>query len=350
MPLIDVHTHVTPQSLPEAPKGAPQDRWPCMRCVGETNRTLFVGEAPFRELDERSWDVDCRLEDMDRDGIALQVLSPMPELLSYWHDAREAALLCDASNQQIAEMIAREPKRFRGLGAATLQSPGEAARQLPRLKREFGLSGIQIGSNINGQMLGDASLDAFWAAAEENNLAVFVHALHPVAARAIDAPQYFAPVALFPVDVAMAVSSILMAGVLDRFPRLRLGFSHGGGALGAMLGRLDKGWALTEGFGGQSSSRPSIVARQLFYDSNVYDPLCLRFLCELFSPSQIFLGTDYPYDIMQQSPFDFVSGADLAPDAFSAISFRSAGAFLDEDFSKLAEAKLPGAVEKRILN
>ena len=81
--LIDVHAHVVPERFPGNPSPATNARWPCMRKHGAA-ATMLIADKPFRELDARSWDVRRRIEDMDRDRVTMQALSPMPELLSYW--------------------------------------------------------------------------------------------------------------------------------------------------------------------------------------------------------------------------------------------------------------------------
>jgi len=334
IPLVDVHSHVSPAQLPEAPAGVVRPHWPCM-CHDAGGSRMMLGDTLFRELDARSWDMARRIEDMDRDGVALQVLSPMPELLSYWLSLEEATLLADACNHQISEMVARAPRRFRGLGAVPLQEPERAAADLPRLRRVFGLSGVEIGSNIGGTMLGDRRFDPFWACAEAEGMAVFVHALHPVAAKPIAAPPLYTATALFPVDVAMAAASLIMNGVLDRFPALRIGFSHGGGAIGAMLGRLDSVWARSGGFRGQVSRSPSEQARDFFYDSNVYDAAYLAHLAAQVAPGRIFVGTDYPYEIMQLDPAAFLKGAAIDDAMLDSIAIAAASTFLNEDLRPL---------------
>lgn len=299
---------------------------------------VMMGDAPFRKLDPRSWETGRRIEDMDRDGVAMQVLSPMPELLSYWLPQQDAQLLCDCTNHQIAEMVAAAPGRFRGLGAVTLQDPAAAAADLRRIKREYGLAGVEIGSNINGQLLGDPAFDPFWEAAAAEGMAVFVHALHPIAAKPLTPNPLFTAFALFPIDVSMAAASLLQAGVPDRFPGLRIAFSHGGGALASILGRLDTGWDHTGGYGGKLSRRPSEVARTFFYDSNVYAQEQLRYLCETVAPGQVFAGTDYPYDIMQVAPAAFVAGLNLPATAHDSLCVGAASAFMGEDLAKACRA------------
>jgi aminocarboxymuconate-semialdehyde decarboxylase len=328
--LIDVHCHVSPLAYPDSPSEEARTRWPCMHCSSSSDAMLMFDGKPFRKLDSRSWSSARRLDDMDADGVDVQVLSPMPELLSYWLAYDDAEKLADHVNQQISELISRSPQRFRGLGAVPLQDPGRSAQYLRRLKHEFGLSGVEIGSNVNGQMLGSPEFEPFFAAAEELSLCIFVHALHPVAAKAVGASENFAAFAGFPIDVAMAATSILLSGLIERRPKLRIGFSHGGGALGSMLGRLDMGWLKTQGFGGTLQARPSEQARRLYFDSNVYEVGYLRHIAETLAPGHVFVGTDYPYLIMQTHPAAFIAKAGLTAGTLQQVSSAAALAYLGE--------------------
>lgn len=327
--LIDVHCHVVPAALPQAPTAALAARWPCMRCDGGGAATLMLGDTPFRPLDERSWSVERRLADMSAAGVAVQVLSPMPELLSYWIDIAGTEALCDAVNAQIAEMVAAHPRRFRGLGAVPLQDPARAAVLVRGLRERFGLSGVEIGSNVAGMLLGDPKLDPFWAAAEEAGVAIFVHAIHPIGRAASPSPA-FTNVVMFPLEIGMAAGALLMAGVPERFPGLRIALSHGGGALPAMLGRLDQGWLKGGRFGGAVVERPSETARRLFIDGNVYDAAHLHHLAGCAMPGQVFAGSDYPYRIMEDDVAGLIARAGL--DAAAAMSVRNGAArrFLGE--------------------
>ena len=330
--LIDVHSHVAPLTFPGCPSAEEAARWPCMQCQSTTQATIFMGNRPFRELDDRSWSASRRIADMDREGVDVQVLSPMPELLSYWMGADAGTLLCDHVNASIAELIGKAPRRFRGLGATPMQDPARAAAYLTRVRDEFGLSGIEIGSNINGVMLGDSRFDPIYEATEALGLAIFVHALHPLATRGLDVPPPFTGFVGFPIDVAMAGASLIMDGTLDRFPKLRIGLSHGGGALGAILGRLDLGWVTTKGFGGKAARSPRALASTMFYDSNIYDGTYLSHLSKIL-PGRVFAGTDYPYAIMQKGPAEFIAASITDAEARESLRHGAASAFLGEDFS-----------------
>ncbi len=337
MDLIDVHAHVVPKYFPANPSPASNARWPCMcSATGsgalhgnheETQTTVDIAGKPFRSIDHRSWDAARRIDDMDRNGITMQALSPMPELLSYWFTPQDGLAMARWMNGWIADMVSTAPARFCGLGIVPMQEPTLAAQELSRLKAD-GFSGVEIGSNINTVVLGDRRFDEFWAEAERLDLAVFVHALHPIGADRLqqDFPD-LVPFAAFPLDTALSAVSLIRAGVPLRFPRLRLGFSHGGGAIVPLVHRLGQGWNITNGFNGALPEAPVTYARRLFYDSLVYERDYLRHLLCEFAPGQVFGGTDYPYAIMETDLRSFVDGGALAAlDANARASLRHGAA------------------------
>ena len=327
--LIDVHAHVVPKVLPVDPTGGSIGGWPFVHCEACGRKAqVRLGAKPFRDIDDRSWDVERRVADMDEDGVAAQALSPMPELLSYWFDAAATLELGRGVNHAIGDMVARRPDRFFGLGTVPMQDPDLAAREMADLRGRFGLVGIEVGSNINGAYLGDPRFDPVFAAAQENDLAIFVHALHPLSAKDIARHPMLPPFAAFPVDTALCAASLIMEGVLERFPRLRIAFSHGGGALGPVLHRMEFGWASSDRFGGRLPQSPKAYARRFFYDSLVYDQAYLEHLTSHIAPGQVFLGTDYPYLIMQPEPRAFIAEAAARPGVGPSIWSDAAHRFL----------------------
>lgn len=302
--LIDVHCHFVPKLFPNAPDEPSAARWPCLCHRDDGKALLKMGDKPFRKLDGRSWDQDRRIETMDADGVEIQVLSPMPELLSYWLDASATSELARHVNGAIAEIAARRPDRFWGLGMVPAQDIDAAIAALPGLKAD-GLRGFEIGSNINGRYLGEAEFEPLFAAAADLDLAVFVHALHPLQAPHLKSFPDLTPFAGFITDTGLCAASIIMSGMLERHPTLRIGLSHGGGVLAPIIHRLQQGWQSTGGFGGKLAIAPREIARRFFLDSLVYDVDYARYLATM-SPGQICLGTDYPYLIEQTQPRAFI--------------------------------------------
>lgn len=323
MDIIDVHSHVVPAAFPADP--GTEARWPCLRMGDSDHAVVMIAGKPFRDIDNRSWDVARRIEDMDRCGVQRQALSPMPELLSYWFEPAHGLEMCRHNNAVLAEMVARAPRRFSALGIVPMQDPDLAATELARLAAD-GFSGIEIGSNINGAVLGADHFDPVWSEAERLGLAVFVHALHPVGADRLAATPDLVPFAAFPLDTALAAASLIRAGVPERHPGLRLGFSHGGGAIVPVAHRLGQGAKITNGFGGRLEQSPAEYASRFFYDNLVYDPGYAAYLANHFAPGHVFCGTDYPYAIMETAPEAFIRRTALADP--ESVRFRAAMRFL----------------------
>lgn len=300
--IVDFHTHVVPNSLP--PPGG-EKLWPSIALHGADEADIMIGGRSFRRVDRRSWDVAARLADMDADGVEIQVLSPMPELLSYWFGAEEGERFCRAVNEHTLSMVAERPERFRGLGALPLQDPERAVRMLPELRRA-GFVGIEIGTHINGMPLGDARLAPVFAAAEQNGLLVMVHALHPAGVERIGGAPDMAAAAVFPLETALAATSLIVGGVLERHPGLRIMLCHGGGTLPAILPRLDHAWRCGMSLAKVLSVPPSEIARRFYYDTIVYGADVLHLLARTAVPDRIVLGSDYPFAVMQTDPAGFL--------------------------------------------
>ena len=330
MGLIDVHCHYTPADLPPCPCAEAAPRWPQVHRQGVVEATLELGTKPFRKIDNRSWDGSRRLDDMDASAVDVQVISPMPELLSYWFDLSSATQLCEHINHGIGAIVDSAPSRFRGLGMIPMQYPEEAAAMLRDLRTKFGLAGVEIGSNIDGVALGDPRFDPVFAAAEELGLAIFVHALHPAATKNTGMPPTAVPLVGFPIDTAIAAVALIYAGIRTRYPRLRVGFSHGGGALGPLLHRLDRGWKISGGFEGTMAIAPGVQASGFYFDSLVYSDSYLRYLAMTVAPGNVFVGTDYPYALMDSDPRATIARCDVGSAESEAMRSAAALRFLGE--------------------
>jgi aminocarboxymuconate-semialdehyde decarboxylase len=333
--VIDIHTHVVPARLAADP--ARDRRWPSVELSAGDMAAVMIAGKVFRQIDVRSWNVEQRLSDMAEDGTDMQVLSPMPELLSHWLPADDAEYLAEVVNEQIAAMIAQAPRNFAGIGMVCAQDVPRAVRQLEKVKA-LGFSGIEIGTHINGVTLGSETLEPFYAAADNLGLGIFIHPLHPAGLERIGAGPELTATAAFPLETALAAVSLLAAGVTERFPRLKILLSHGGGALPWILPRMDFGWSI--GLQGKMKTAPSTAARQFWYDSILYDPASLRFLRDAVGIEHIVVGSDYPFAIRQRRPGVFAKSA-LGGDAVLA---DNAFAFLGREYDvrKLA----PGGPDK----
>ena len=315
---IDIHTHIVPHDFPARPSSR-ERRWPSMEEGGDCgHRTVIIDGKAFRTVSGDCWDPGRRIEAMDRCGVTAQALSPMPELLSYWFAPEDAATLATAVNATIGSMVETVPNRFVGLGMIPMQAPDLGARALEALMCDGRFRGIEIGTNVNGVSIADSRFDPVFAAAQHTGAAIFVHALHPAGEVHMLGPPALRAMAAFPCETALAIAALIASGTLTRFPRLRIAFSHGGGAFGLLLPRLMQGWNVLASLREAIAEPPSEIARRLYYDSLVYDAATLRFLVEQFGERQVMIGTDYPFDIFERAPLRRLRDTGL-PDATLAL-------------------------------
>jgi aminocarboxymuconate-semialdehyde decarboxylase len=250
----------------------------------------------------------------------------MPELLSYWLPLEDAKLLIRYLNDQIAAMVARAPERFVGLGAVPLQDVDAAILELQYLK-DLRFSGVEIASHVNGTSIGDPRVEPFFAAAEELGAAVFVHALRPAGQERIVGP-FPEQAVCFPGDIALACASMITGGIGSRHPRLRIGFSHGGGAMAMLLPRLVHAWQMLPKAKETLKESPAMTARRFYYDQLVFDSAAVRFLIERFGASQILVGSDYPFVMGDADPVGSLDRVKLDNATNAAISAGNARRFL----------------------
>ena len=207
-----------------------------------TNRRTISIFPPWKYWRSLYWNIAERIGRLDQEGIAVQVISPLPELLSYWLAPDAAEAITDFMNQFVADMVDAVPERFAGMGSVALQDPARAVRQLENIKSSLRLQGVHIGSHVNGVSIADPRFFPFYEAAEALGLFVFVHGIKPGGTALILGPSFMPAVVGVPHETAVAISSLIMTDILGRFPRLRLVFSHGGGTIASVIDRFNAVW------------------------------------------------------------------------------------------------------------
>jgi aminocarboxymuconate-semialdehyde decarboxylase len=222
-------------------------------------------------------------------------------MFSYWAKPMDVLDLSMFLNDHLADIVHRYPKRFVGLGTVPLQHPELAIKELERCMK-IGLKGVQIGSHVNEWNLNAPELFPFFQAAQEMNAAIFVHPWDMMAKEKMT--EYWLPWLVgMPAESSLAICSMIFGGVFERLPNLKVAFAHGGGSFPATIGRIEHGFNV----------RPDLVAvhnevnpreylKRIYLDTLVHDPLKLDYLLNLMGPSQLALGTDYPFPLGELEP------------------------------------------------
>ncbi len=331
---IDLHTHILPENWPNLRERYGYGGFLEIEHVAPCRARLFVDGRPFRDIEENCWEPRARLAECDRDGVGVQVLSTVPVMFSYWAKPSDGHDLSKLLNDQLAWVVATNPKRFVGLGTVPLQAPELAVAELERCVTDLRLAGVQIGSHVNDWNLDAPELFPFFQRAEELGAAIFVHPWEMLAPERMR--KYWLPWLVgMPTESAIAIASMIFGGVLERLPKLRICVAHGGGSFAGILGRLDHGFeARPDLVAVDNPFPPSKYLGRFYVDSLTHDPDLLRRLIELIGANRIALGSDYPFPLGEAEPGRMIeSMTDLTVDQREWLLFRSALEFLNRPLS-----------------
>jgi len=318
---IDLHTHILPRDWPDLDAKYGYAGFVRLDHYKPCCARMMIGDRAFREITDNVWDPKRRLEDCDRDGVSLQVLSTVPVMFSYWAKPADALDLSRRLNDHIAEVVRADPTRFAGLATIPMQDPDLAAGELERCVRELGLRGAQIGTHVDANPhsgrvdslnLDNASLQPIWSAAEQLDASIFVHPWDMLGKERM--PKYWLPWLVgMPAETSLAICSMIFGGVFERFPKLRVAFAHGGGAFPGTIGRIEHGFHMRPDLCAIDSkgSPKSYLAdgdtpARFYVDSLVHNPDALRLLINLFGAQRIALGTDYPFPLGEEHPGELI--------------------------------------------
>lgn len=334
--MIDLHTHILPPRLPDLRRLTGYGGWVSYEDEPNGCKRMVIDGKAFRTVEPNCFDAEARLREMARDGVRLQVLSTVPVMFSYWAQPHHAQDLARVLNDHIAEVVAAWPTRFLGLGTLPMQDPARAIRELERCRRELGFPGVQIGSHVNGQNLDDPALYPIFEAAQELDACVFVHPWDMLARERMS--RHWLPWLVgMPTETALAACSLVMGGVLERLPRLRIALAHGGGAFPWIIGRVDHAYEVRPDLCATASTqRPLAQMRRFTFDSLVHDPAALRFLASQVGVERIALGTDYPFPLGELSPGAIIRSAGFSPHEQRRLLEGTACEFLGVPLSGLS--------------
>ncbi|SHF53161.1 aminocarboxymuconate-semialdehyde decarboxylase [Microbulbifer donghaiensis] len=336
---IDIHTHILPETWPDLKERygyggfihLDHHKCGCARMMRE--------DKFFREVESNCWDPQVRLQECDNYGVHVQVLSTVPVMFSYWAKPEHTLDLSKLLNDHIAEVVAEQPHRFVGLGTLPMQAPELAVRELERCINELGLAGVQIGSHVNGWNLCDENLEPVWAAAESLGAAIFVHPWEMMGSEQM--PKYWLPWLVgMPAETSRAICSMIFGGVLQRFPKLRVAFAHGGGAFPGTIGRIEHGFEVRPDLCAVDNGHsPRSYLDKMYFDSLVHDPLMLKYLIELAGADRIALGSDYPFPLGELEPGKLIKSMTVGDDVKARLLHGTALEWLGLERSQFLQTQ-----------
>ena len=287
MPLVvDAHAHVVVPGL-----GA-EVEWV------DGAQVVRFGGREIRAAVREFCDLGRILAEQDRAGVDVVLLCPWVNLCGHEVERQNEAL-AGLSGERVAV-----------LGTVDLERPDD----LRELMADGRLAGVEIPASTGGAYLGDERFGDFWAAAEETGALVFVHPTTRGFSDPVFEQHYLWNTVGNPVETAITGAHLVLSGVLDEHPDVRVLLAHGGGALPVLRGRL----AHEQTF--HPPGRDVLGAlRRLYYDTVVHDADVLRALVGFAGADHVLCGSDYPFDMGSERPADLVRSLGLDPGDEAAV-------------------------------
>ena len=291
MAKFDLHTHFYTeeffQTIRELPSEFSFGASPSGQTIITYRGARFFGVTPAMT------DVSKRLEDMDRAGIDVEVVSlSTPNV--FFTDARHQPQVARMMNDSYAELIAKHPQRFKGFASIPMDAPEPALNELHRAIDELKLNGVILLSNIGGKPLTSPEYRPFFAEANRMKLCVFLHPMIPANSDAFR-EYVLGPIIGFPFDTSLAVARMCYDGMFADFPDIRWIIGHLGGAVPYLMERMDNGYRDFPECRAHIDQVPSFYLKRLYYDTVSFSPHTLMMVRNMVGAEHMVMGSDYPH-------------------------------------------------------
>lgn len=324
---LDIHTHIMPDKMPN---------WVQKFGYGEfihlehrnCKACMMKGDKLFREVEDNCFDAAVRMKEMDNSAVNVQVLSTIPVLFNYWAKANDGEETSRFFNDHIADTVAKNPKRFIGIGTVPLQDVDLAIKEMERCVAELKMPGLEIGSNINGENLSEKKYFPFYKRAEELGCALFIHPWEMMGEQ--QTQQYWLPWLVgMPAETSRAICSMIFGGVLQSFPKLRLAFAHGGGSFPLTIGRIEHGFNVRPDLVAVDNAvNPRDYIGKFWIDSLVHDAKAMNYIIDVMGEDKICLGSDYPFPLGEHYPGKLIETMAIGNDLKKKLLFKNAEEWL----------------------
>jgi aminocarboxymuconate-semialdehyde decarboxylase len=301
---IDIHAHYYPQSYIDL-IAAEGGQFGAVTDTGPHGVSMKVGPLATGPIRPRFFDLDARIEAMDRQGVDVQALS-LTQPMVYWAGDALSHRLSVAFNDSLVLANEKHPGRLYGFAMLPAQRPALALAELERLAGNPAIRGVYMGTRIGEHELSDPVLWSLYERIENLGLAIFLHPLEVVGMRDRLTKYFLSNILGNPFDTAIAAAHLIFGGVLDRFTKLRFVLPHAGGALPFLMGRIEHGWKVRPECKHLERSPREYLGR-FHYDTITHSREALHYLIEQVGAGSILLGSDYCFDMGYERPVEIVT-------------------------------------------
>lgn len=267
----------------------------------EENKDTFleINQKWGFELKQAFIDSEHYLAEQEKAGVTHSVVSPIPQLFLYDFPEEITSEMATVYNRSLADWTNKTPQKLSALGTVPLTRPEKAAHVLSDAM-SLGLKGVIIGPGLQEQMLSDDFFTPFFEEANRLNAIVFIH---PLLCEDPRLKRRMMPNLIgVPWETTVCATDILLSGLIDQYPNVKILFAHGGGFLPYQIGRLDKGFEQWGQVSSKLQGKPSEYLKRFWYDNVLWNPESLEFLIKTVGEDRVVPGSDYPFDLSVWPP------------------------------------------------
>jgi len=293
--IIDAHSHFIPEALINEFKK--ENNLFKAHIIKKGDKKFIEHEEGFRyPLFKEFYDVDAKINDLEKMRIDRAILSPSPTVFFYWsmpEIAREVSRIC---NDWVYSFTKKYPEHFIPMGTLPMINVEDSLSEFERIISKYKMQMIEIGPHINGENLDEAKFYPIFELAEKNNILIFLH------------PYYVGTKPMFkkynltntignPLDTTLGLAHLIYGGVFEKYPKLKVLAAHGGGYFPYQLGRFNHAFKVREEAKVITKLAPDNYLDNIFFDSITHWDESLKFLIESLGAQHVVIGTDYPFDM-----------------------------------------------------
>jgi aminocarboxymuconate-semialdehyde decarboxylase len=326
---IDTHGHYVPASFLDG-LAAQRRLFPSVKVINDKPgmRFSFGGLPQTRPVGPLLVDLAKRKEWLGKARVDCQLVGSWLDIFGYELPAEEGADWCRFMNECTLKDIKALPA-LAPLACVPLQSGALAARVLEEALGQ-GFHGVMIGTQPKGQLgkLDDPDLNPFWEACNAHKVTLMVHPMFVCGDDRVKDYDLMNAVGRVS-DTSIALARLMFAGHLTRYPNMSLLISHGGAALPYALGRFKRNNTIHKGEFGDAEAE----FKKLYFDSVLFEPRALRYLCDVAGAEKVCLGSDFPFPIGDPDPVKVVEDTPLTAAERRAILSETAARIFKVDCS-----------------
>ncbi len=308
MSSIDLHNHVIPPTIVDALVRNPERFG--MNIDEKDGKRYFNSHGRMTELFPEFYDVNAKIDWMDRKGIDIAAISVGPPIYFYWLQPEAGLEAARLANDGIAQMVARYPDRLRGMAHLPMQDTDAAIAELERVVKEHKFKAVELGTSIEGTALAEQKFRKVLKTIEQLGCFVFAHPYQCLAEGWME-EYYLRNLIGFPLDTTMMVAHLMFSGALDDLKKLRILCAHGGGYVPYQIGRFIHGHNVRPEAKVNTKTSPRDLLRRFYFDALTHDPLAARHLINRVGADRVVIGTDHPFDM---GPEDPIGAIDAIPE------------------------------------